>query len=1315
MATTTKIFTEKETNNWFKACIALNMAKEGLTNFVVTELKNVLNAVGISCGQCSIENLMPCPTQGLCNKRKPYKCTFHTSHQPKSCQSCDQVKQNIKSLHRFNGPSWRNSKAERWATDPWEIGKCYLPPDGYSDVSSVHDSDFNGVISILLNCTHFQACLSPACLSPPPPDKQCPLEKIRQIGRDVRHTADCKVTDADLQDYFKTLATFLADPICLLHETSATDARRKLSDLQNDRLSLTELGELLKEANQTITRAKEVGERLSKEAERTLTEGLDTLEATIQAGVQRVQSEIMDSIVRIKQAANEKGQDDFERGVADLLRRLKDHYRDTVSFVPLSTLDPSHDKQVHDIYASPKIHRMKIENGGRRTKQEQVLTYKDFFYRDNQLSRRTYLQGDAGSGKTTFVAKLVNDWCNVQASSMNSTKEQTALVDVDTLQKFKFVFFISLRDSRNQACVVQMIKTQLIDKTFADSEAEDAYKLVLQIMKTSTCLIIQDGLDEWPGEDVVPSMAGIPKDHCIVLTTSRPWKLTDERIRNSQIDILLDLEGISDPEAFNEKVLRCLLHESNDLKETVKQFKEFLRSHNLQSISVSPMLHALIICTWVEGIAERLSGSSLCELYTILLESLCKKANPLISHFNRSEPLPVNCFSRSRYIKPNMQHIHDISKAAFSFVFSNEREMSIVFNEIKLSEYLSDNTQEFALKSGLLSIRKRTNRIDNTCSFVHKSVQEFLAAFYISGHVDVINSIISGYLERHHDSYLDIFQVFVFLCGMNITAANELSELMNVQDIAQGHEVHNFDEDYFLLRESSFQRCVVSGYKEAEANKTTPVHLHLSHFCFLDDHVEDVYRIWAMNTSRARSLSVCHFPNKHLILCSQDASSARWKGLRSSLTRARDNPGPSASKTQREVNSSASFNLSLSHHLEQLNIVQLNLKYNVTMQPNALVGLKNLKSLGLIFVKCKGLDLSRCNKLEHLCLEIDVILKPNALVGLKKLNHLKLTNVLCKGLALSSCHNLERLILEYGVTLHPNALVGLKNLKYINIRYFKSEALAIDLSSCVNVEELKLTGGIIVRPNALIGMKKLKLLTLGCTYESITLKRETFPSVCLRNLLSTLLTSDHEVKNCGITSSEQCAFRRSLKCVYAAITIYLNNTIRITLNGYAFPVLCEAMHGLRIKSLSLGNICESLRIQHGTSFLQSLRSLSLLETLTMHLPTYIDIQLPQSLKHVTLFYNILSSSQLRDLVNKLSALSGPLDCRIEFPTEEYILIKEELKARERVKVKRFRIYDRSVDIDHGTTSAWSLRCDVVDDGGHSAEIAYAEFYDNKCL
>ncbi|KAH3859708.1 hypothetical protein DPMN_102529 [Dreissena polymorpha] len=140
------------------------------------------------------------------------------------------------------------------------------------------------------------------------------------------------------------------------------------------------------------------------------------------------------------------------------------------------------------------------------------------------------------------------------------------LSDVDTLQKFRFLFFISLRDSREETYVSHMIKTQLIYKIYPEDKWESAYKRVLRIMKNVMYLIIPDGLDEWPCKETLPSMDEIPKEQCTVLTTYRPWELADERIRNSQIDILFDLEGIRDPREFNKKILRCLLDKSKDIK-----------------------------------------------------------------------------------------------------------------------------------------------------------------------------------------------------------------------------------------------------------------------------------------------------------------------------------------------------------------------------------------------------------------------------------------------------------------------------------------------------------------------------------------------------------------------------------------------------------------------------------------------------------------------------------------------------------------------------------------------------------------------------
>ncbi|KAH3777844.1 hypothetical protein DPMN_179292 [Dreissena polymorpha] len=244
MAATANIFKDKEINNWFKACIGLNVTKEGLTNFVEMTIKKVHAAIGSSCGQCDIK----------------------------------QVKLGIISYHRFKGPSWKNTNAQGWKSNWWDIAKCYLPPKGYAYVSSVQESDFNAVINIILNCTDFKNYLSPSWLSPPPPDWQCPLEKVRQIGRDVRHSANCKTTDAELQDYFQILTRLLADPVCLAHDTSANIALSRLTDLQNDRLPLTEFGNLIQEFKQAIERVKDAAEEeFSEKAKHTLEKGFNKI------------------------------------------------------------------------------------------------------------------------------------------------------------------------------------------------------------------------------------------------------------------------------------------------------------------------------------------------------------------------------------------------------------------------------------------------------------------------------------------------------------------------------------------------------------------------------------------------------------------------------------------------------------------------------------------------------------------------------------------------------------------------------------------------------------------------------------------------------------------------------------------------------------------------------------------------------------------------------------------------------------------------------------------------------------------------------
>ncbi|KAH3792022.1 hypothetical protein DPMN_145511 [Dreissena polymorpha] len=926
-----------------------------------------------------------------------------------------------------------------------------------------------------------------------------------------------------------------------------------------------------------------------------------------------------------------------------------------------------------------------------------------------------------------YIYKASLAVANRHLPSKNSTKQKTVFVDFETLQKFKFLFFISLRDSMHQKDVMQMIKTQLINNICTEDEREEAMKLCLQIIKNEMCLVIQDGLDEWSGDEALPSMAGISKDNCIVLTTSQPWKLTDERIKNSQIDILLEVEGISDTEAFNERILRCLLDESMDIKDSVKQFDEFLRSCNLESISSSPMLHALVLCTWVDDRAECLTGSSLCDLYTSLLDCLCKKATSDVCYFNKLNPSPEKKFDCTKYLKPNEAHIDSIAEAAFSFLLSNQKETSIVFSDVQLSKFLLPSTKDFALQAGLLTKRKAKRVTDTTCRFVHKTFQEFLTAYHIANNADVVYDVISGYLKRHDNTYLDISQMFIFLCGLNISAANKLSALMNELDVDRNCHY-------------AFQNLILKGYREAVAKQNTPIHLHLSHFQFDNEYwSEDLAHIWALNTLHARSLLICL--HSMVSICSRDALSTRREESGPVSLPACDDPGPSTltRNDQEEVRTPVcciEFDLSRCNNLERMSI-----SCNATVHTKALVGLKKLKDLRLYgCFKCKALDLSHNKNIESIDLMGEITLLPLSIYNYKSLKILEI-HTSYDGLDLSLFENLYSITISNKVNVLPKRplIHNKQKLTFIGLIDFESKSFDCKVSytwCLLNGED---------------PVQCADYTPVLPSIAHIDLCRITCSSNWLRSLLRKLLTLDHRVQcklwDCIITSLDhevkgrlpgshtgscaQDADRIPVECIWATIDTDLNNTCSFEAIDLIWKnCLWETLQGLNVKHLSLKSMDRFyVSWDRLPPLSRSLASLSQLETLRVYLSDYSELLLPPSLKHFISSFYTVSPSQLHDLVNNLSTWTQSVECILEFvciddreynmpqkiPPEEYILIKQNLEALEHVKVKRFQIYEFA-----RSTETWSERDSVgaadddVDLGIDYMSLPYAVLIDGLC-
>ncbi|KAH3801088.1 uncharacterized protein LOC127838996 isoform X2 [Dreissena polymorpha] len=859
MASLADVLSEQEMTNWLKAWLAINITKTGLRDFVDKEVKSfqtsTIQSVAFNlrlpaittCTCCLTANLLKCPTNKLCNKRKHNAvCKMHdtVSKQPRRCPNgiCDAVREEIIKAHRYHSPSWNNTSAEQWASNHWELAKCYMPPDGYIAVSTFEETDFNGVISIILNCAIFDGQFS-FSIAPQHPSPCCLLSKTRAIGKAVRHSSDCKVTSDDLCDYLLTLITLLSDSKVLVLDHSAQDAVRKLTQLQTEGLniSVAGVGQLLNDARESLKQAKQLSEESKTKLETYMQEYITKLDKRVHNLQEKSEKDfrertqtctenckrelskhLKNSVISTQKTQPLMNECGVEQNIEEFRQRLINYYTKNVTHISLSSLMPSHVKSFVEIYAAPKICRIETEKDGTRKKTEWIKTYKGIFHSVQTTGKHIILQGEPGKGKSTFSSKLVVDWCNACNCAPQRTEQESTFGDAESLREFRFVFHVALRESRKQRKVVEMIKKQIIDMLYDDDhDVEKAYKLLLTILTKEACLVVEDGLDEWSDPDgklPLPILVA----PCVVFITTRPWKMCDELLKTSLVDCLLEIKGVIDPFVLSKSVLECLI--DTNLDEKYDTFRSYIFANELTELIKTPLLLTLIVCLWVEN--SFLAGSA-CEIYSLLLDSLLKKSNSEIAYFHSPK---FRCFKNTKYLKTNIGFIKSLSKAAFHLLFSELKENTLVFNDIELSKYLTKFEKMLALRTGILTEKKLSTLSyrPSTCSFIHKSVQEFLAALHIASNEDLVDSDILQQFNNGQIQLMEISQVFKFTCGLSITAANRLSRAFKIYaDHAMMNR--NLLDSY---SGQSLQELIITGYKEAKANNVPgeEIHLQLNNF-----------------------------------------------------------------------------------------------------------------------------------------------------------------------------------------------------------------------------------------------------------------------------------------------------------------------------------------------------------------------------------------------------------------------------------------------------------------------------------------------------
>ncbi|KAH3714828.1 hypothetical protein DPMN_057529 [Dreissena polymorpha] len=179
-------------------------------------------------------------------------------------------------------------------------------------------------------------------------------------------------------------------------------------------------------------------------------------------------------------------------------------------------------------------------------------------------------------------------------------------------------------------------------------------------MKREQCLVLLDGLDEWtrPGDHHNLPTLVVGHSKCVMLFSTRPWKLTGVKLTHSERYTLVQLEGIHEPFELSRIILSRLV-DKDDLELKYTAFKRYKKKQKLKNLLSSPLMLSAIVCSYAEG--TELKGSK-CEENILLLESLFKKPNSEMCTF--AQP-PFRCFTGSQYIQPNIEYLNRLAELAF--------------------------------------------------------------------------------------------------------------------------------------------------------------------------------------------------------------------------------------------------------------------------------------------------------------------------------------------------------------------------------------------------------------------------------------------------------------------------------------------------------------------------------------------------------------------------------------------------------------------------------------------------------------------------
>ena len=411
--------------------------------------------------------------------------------------------------------------------------------------------------------------------------------------------------------------------------------------------------------------------------------------------------------------------------------KLKSYY-DTFSKVKIVPWDESSSIEINEIYTPLNWVRDHRKPSG--VTQEELEDYTDMF---KGKPTRMLVYGRPGIGKSTFCKKAAYDWSK-------------ALREI--LMNFCILLLIKLRD----VCDVGNIRDVLCASKLLASDGpisvDSLYDYVIN--NQDEVLLILDGYDEYScAEEHSPILAiwkGEQLRDCHVIVTTR--QLECDKLRGPS-HVQLEIQGFKSLERIKTFARKVLADELDP-----DEFMHYLEKKDLYDMAEIPLLLLMLCILWKEKHHVGLPKSR-ADIFTQFIQTM-------LDHKDGShQPMPFQKVTSTEA----KEDFSNLGKAAFEALLQDRL-------YVRCSELPGNISRSFQKLSevGLFQIVNLTSlNPEKGAYFIHKSVQEFLAAWHIKEEVLSIKGETTPSLSKVESlvKIIEMNEVLKFACELSTEAA----------------------------------------------------------------------------------------------------------------------------------------------------------------------------------------------------------------------------------------------------------------------------------------------------------------------------------------------------------------------------------------------------------------------------------------------------------------------------------------------------------------------------------------------------------------